>query len=179
MRRVGQTACCRWCRRWPPRLPRTRRRSCRAKTHLQACAAVSCSAHHLLAHAHHAFGVTSTASPTSTTAPRGRRYGAGALAGSSLGLDPRRHRRRARIRCGAMDNSIDADRLPRLRRRGRLRAAMIAVDLSRLARGHHPLEHDRIRLCQTARRLVDRQRPSCRRRRTPTSPSWPAASPGG
>ena len=117
------------------------------KTHLQSAQPILL-AHHLLAHAHPLlrdvdrlidFDERAAVSP----------YGAGALAGSSLSLDPDaiaeelgfRHRRRQFGGC---------HRRPRLRRRGRIRLHHDRGRSVAPRRGHHPLEHNRIRLCDTA-----------------------------
>ena len=59
-------------------------------------------------------------------------YGAGALAGSSLGLDPARGRRRARLR-RPEENSIDATVARDVVAEFSFVTAMLGVDLSRLA----------------------------------------------
>ena len=105
-------------------------------------------------------------------------YGSGALAGSSLGLDPE---------AVAADLGFDAavaelDRrhgLPRLRGRVRVRPAMIGGEPLPDRRRGHRLDHEGVRL---RRRSTTRSRPdrrSCRRRRTRTSPSWRGARRAG
>jgi len=100
------------------------------KTHLQAAQPVLL-AHHLLAHAHPLlrdvdrildFDNRTAVSP----------YGSGALAGSSLGLDPDAIAEELGFDAAA-DNSIDATAARDFAAEGAFVAAMIAVDLSRLA----------------------------------------------
>jgi argininosuccinate lyase len=100
------------------------------KTHLQAAQPVLL-AHHLLAHAHPLlrdidriadFDVRTAVSP----------YGSGALAGSSLGLDPDAIAADLGF-AAAADNSIDATAARDFAAEAAFVLAMIAVDLSRLA----------------------------------------------
>lgn len=100
------------------------------KTHLQAAQPVLL-AHHLLAHAHPLlrdvdriidFDKRTAVSP----------YGSGALAGSSLGLDPDAIAEELGFEAAA-DNSIDATAARDFAAEGAFVAAMIGVDLSRLA----------------------------------------------
>lgn len=100
------------------------------KTHLQAAQPVLL-AHHLLAHAHPLlrdvdrimdFDKRAAVSP----------YGSGALAGSSLGLDPDAIAEELGFEAAA-DNSIDATAARDFAAEGAFVAAMIGVDLSRLA----------------------------------------------
>ena len=58
-------------------------------------------------------------------------------------------------------------------------AAMIGVDVSPARRGGHPLGDQGVRLRHAATTPTRPGRASCRRRRTRTSPSWPAARPAG
>ncbi|MGI9161391.1 MAG: argininosuccinate lyase [Mycobacterium sp.] len=100
------------------------------KTHLQAAQPVLLS-HHLLAHAHPLlrdvdriadFDVRTAVSP----------YGSGALAGSSLGLDPDAIAAELGF-AAAADNSIDATAARDFAAEAAFVLAMIAVDISRLA----------------------------------------------
>src|SRR3954453_11305381 len=100
------------------------------KTHLQSAQPVLL-AHHLLAHAHPLlrdvsrivdFHVRTAVSP----------YGSGALAGSSLGLDPDAIAAELGFDAAA-DNSIDATAARDFAAEAAFVLAMIAVDLSRLA----------------------------------------------
>ena len=100
------------------------------KTHLQAAQPVLL-AHHLLAHAHPLlrdvdriadFDVRAAVSP----------YGSGALAGSSLGLDPDAIAADLGF-AAAADNSIDATAARDFAAEAAFVLAMIGVDLSRLA----------------------------------------------
>ena len=100
------------------------------KTHLQAAQPVLL-AHHLLAHAHPLlrdvdrigdFDVRTAVSP----------YGSGALAGSSLGLDPDTIAADLGF-AAAADNSIDATSARDFAAEAAFVLAMIGVDLSRLA----------------------------------------------
>ena len=100
------------------------------KTHLQAAQPVLL-AHHLLAHAHPLlrdvdrigdFDVRTAVSP----------YGSGALAGSSLGLDPDAIAADLGF-AAAADNSIDATSARDFAAEAAFVLAMIGVDLSRLA----------------------------------------------
>ena len=100
------------------------------KTHLQAAQPVLL-AHHLLAHAHPLlrdidriadFDARTAVSP----------YGSGALAGSSLGLDPDAIAADLGF-AAAADNSIDATAARDFAAEAAFVLAMIAVDLSRLA----------------------------------------------
>ncbi len=76
--------------------------------------------------------VTSTGSSTSTSAPRCRPYGSGALAGSSLGLDPDAIAAELGFDAAA-DNSVDATASRDFAAEAAFVLTMIAVDLSRLA----------------------------------------------
>lgn len=100
------------------------------KTHLQAAQPVLL-AHHLLAHAHPLlrdveriadFDARAAVSP----------YGSGALAGSSLGLDPEAIAEELGF-AAAADNSIDATSARDFAAEAGFVLAMIGVDLSRLA----------------------------------------------
>jgi argininosuccinate lyase len=100
------------------------------KTHLQSAQPILL-AHHLLAHAHPLlrdvdrivdFDRRAAVSP----------YGSGALAGSSLGLDPEAIARELGF-AAAADNSVDATAARDFAAEAAFIFAMIAVDLSRLA----------------------------------------------
>ncbi|OYN74873.1 argininosuccinate lyase [Mycolicibacterium sphagni] len=100
------------------------------KTHLQAAQPVLL-AHHLLAHAHPLLrDVDRIADFDDRTAVSP--YGAGALAGSSLGLDPDAIAEELGF-AAAADNSIDATASRDFAAEAAFVLAMIAVDLSRLA----------------------------------------------
>jgi len=100
------------------------------KTHLQAAQPVLL-AHHLLAHAHPLLrDVDRIADFDDRTAVSP--YGSGALAGSSLGLDPDAIAEELGF-AAAADNSIDATAARDFAAEAAFVLAMIAVDLSRLA----------------------------------------------
>ncbi|WP_445170317.1 argininosuccinate lyase [Mycolicibacterium sp. Dal123E01] len=100
------------------------------KTHLQAAQPVLL-AHHLLAHAHPLLrDVDRIADFDDRTAISP--YGSGALAGSSLGLDPDAIAEELGF-AAAADNSIDATASRDFAAEAAFVLAMIAVDLSRLA----------------------------------------------
>jgi argininosuccinate lyase len=100
------------------------------KTHLQAAQPVLL-AHHLLAHAHPLLrDVDRIADFDARTAVSP--YGSGALAGSSLGLDPDAIAADLGF-AAAADNSIDATAARDFAAEAAFVLAMIAVDLSRLA----------------------------------------------
>jgi argininosuccinate lyase len=100
------------------------------KTHLQAAQPVLL-AHHLLAHAHPLLrDVDRIADFDDRTAVSP--YGSGALAGSSLGLDPDAIAEELGF-AAAADNSIDATASRDFAAEAAFVLAMIAVDLSRLA----------------------------------------------
>ena len=146
------------------------------KTHLQSAQPILL-AHHLLAHAHPLLrDVDRIVDLDGRTAVSP--YGSGALAGSSLGLDPDAIAAELGF-AAAADNSIDATAARDFAAEAAFVFAMIARRPVAAGRGHHPLELDGVRLrhaCTIRGRPAAR---SCRRRRTPTSPSWPAARPGG
>ena len=79
----------------------------------------------------------------------------------------------------AVANSIDGDGGPRPGRRGCFVLAQIGVDLSRLGEDVILWVDPRVRLRHGSTTPGRPGRRSCRRRRTPTSPSWPAARPAG
>ena len=112
-------------------------------------------AHHLLAHA---WALTRDVERLRDWDVRAARspYGAGALAGSSLGLDPQAVAAELGF-AGATDNSIDATSSRDVVAEFSFVTAMIAVDLSRHGRGGHHLGHQGIRLCAPGRRVLDRK----------------------
>ena len=124
------------------------------KTHLQSAQPILL-AHHLLAHAHPLlrdvdrladFDKRAAVSP----------YGSGALAGSSLGLDPDAIAEELGFDAAA-DNSVDATAARDFAAEA---AFVLRHDRGRpvaAGRGHHPLEHNRIRLRHAARLVVDGQ----------------------
>ena len=100
------------------------------KTHLQAAQPVLL-AHHLLAHAHPLLrdvGRIADLDARTAVSP----YGSGALAGSSLGLDPDAIAEELGF-AAAADNSIDATSARDFAAEAGFVLAMIGVDLSRLA----------------------------------------------
>ena len=116
--------------RWPPRPPRTRRAIMPGKTHLQSAQPILL-AHHLLAHAHPLLrDVDRIVDLDERTAVSP--YGSGALAGSSLGLDPDAIAEELGF-AAAADNSIDATASRDFAAEAAFVFAMIGVDLSRLA----------------------------------------------
>ena len=124
------TACSTSSARWPPRPPSHPTAIMPGKTHLQSAQPILL-AHHLLAHAHPLlrdvdrivdFDERAAVSP----------YGSGALAGSSLGLDPDAIADDLGFTAAA-DNSIDATASRDFAAEAAFVLAMIAVDLSRLA----------------------------------------------
>ena len=134
----------------------------------------------------HELASTSTRSPaTSTGCATGTRraavspLGAGALAGSSLPLDPQAVAARARLRPAPVANSIDAVSDRDFVAEFLFVAALIGVHLSRLGEEIVPVDHRGSSAGPSSTTPSPPARRSCRRRRTPTSPSWRAASPGG
>ena len=120
---------------------------------------------------------TSSGCATGGCAPRQSPYGAGALAGGALGLDPAPIA--AELGLGApMPNSIDATASRDVVAEFAYIAAQLGIDLSRFAEDIILWDDPRVRLRAARRRATRPARRSCRRRRTPTSPSSPAASPG-
>ena len=122
---------------------------------------------------------TSTGCATGTERAAFSPLGAGALAGSSLPLDPQRgrgrarlHRRRARTRSTpSSDRDFAAEFLLR---RGADRRAPVPARRGGRASGRRASSAGPGSTTPTPP-----GRRSCRRRRTPTSPSWPAARPAG
>ena len=140
--------------RWPRRRPRIRRRSCRAR---RTCSPRSrCCWRIICSHTRTRCCGMSTGSPTSTSGPRCRRTGPGALAGSSLGLDPDAIADELGFDAAA-DNSIDATAARDFAAEAAFVLSMIARRPVSAGRGHHPLEHNRIRVRHAARLVVDGQ----------------------
>ncbi len=136
-------------------------------------------AHHLLAHAQPLLRDADRLRRLGQARPRCRRTAPGRWPARRWALDP-----------DAIADDLGFDfgcrELDRrhcgtgLRGRGRVRVRDDRGGPVPAGRGGHHVDHAGVRLrrrCDDA--FVDRQRRSCRRRRTPTSPSWPAASPGG
>jgi argininosuccinate lyase len=148
------------------------------RTHLQHAQPVLL-AHHLLAHA---WPLVRDLERLADWAQRARvsPYGSGALAGSSLGLDPALVAAKLGLDAPA-PNSIDATASPRRRCRVRFhRERCIGVNLSRISRRDHPLERPAEFGFVTAAAMATRRaRRSCRRRRTPTSLSSRAVRAAG
>ena len=146
-------------------------------THLQHAQPVLL-AHHLLAHVHalardvdrlRDWDVRAAVSP----------LGAGALAGSSLPLDPLADRRRAGLRHAPAANSIDAVSDRDFVAEFLFVAALLGVHLSRLGEEICLWATSGVRAGSRSTTRTPPARRSCRRRRTRTSPSWPAARPAG
>ena len=124
------------------------------KTHLQAAQPVLL-AHHLLAHAHPLLRDVRASADFDRRAAVSP-YGSGALAGSSLGLDPEADRAR---NWGSTAPRRTRSTPPSSRDFAAEAAfvlAMIGVDLSPDGRGGHHLEHTGVRLHHARRRVVDR-----------------------
>ena len=153
-------------------------RRCPGRTHLQHAQPVLL-AHHLLAHAWPLLRDVDRLRDWDARVAADSPYGSGALAGSSLGLDPEAVAARARLHRLDAPTRSTAPPSRDFVAEFAFVAAMIGVDLSPARRGGHPLGDRGVRLRDAARRLLDRVERSCRRRRTPTSPSWPAARPAG
>ena len=154
----------------------SRRSPCPGMTHLQHAQPVLL-AHHLLAHVH------ALARDVDRLRDWDRRaavcpLGSGALAGSSLPLDPAAVAAELGFDAPAA-NSIDAVSDRDFAAEFLFAAALLGVHLSRLGEEVILWATRRVRLgsCSTTRAPPGRR--SCRRRRTRTSPSWPAASPAG
>ena len=145
-------------------------------THLQRAQPVLL-AHHLLAH-----GWALARDVDRLLATRRRLdvspLGAGALAGSSLPLDPAGGGGRPRLRRRLREQPRRHQR-PRLRRRGAVRPRPPRRAPVADRRGGLPLVDRRVRLPAPRRRRGRPARRCCRRRRTPTSPSSPGARPVG
>ena len=106
-------------------------------------------------------------------------YGSAALAGTSLGLDPSLRRPRAGLRLGRWPTPSTARPLgiwwPRRLTCSPRSASTCPGSSEEVILWVDP----RVRLRPAGRRVVDRVQRSCRRRRTRTWPSWPAARPAG
>ena len=147
------------------------------RTHLQHAQPVLLS-HHLLAHAWPLLRDVERLRDWDARVAADSPYGSGALAGSSLGLDPQAVARELGF-TDSSANSIDGTAARDFVAEFAFVTAMIGVDLSRHRRGGHPLGDRGVRLRRGSTTPTRPGRASCRRRRTPTSPSWPAASPAG
>ena len=147
------------------------------RTHLQHAQPVLLR-HHLLAHAWPLLRDVGRLRDWDARVAVDSPYGSGALAGSSLGLDPEAvardlglHRLERRTPSTAPSSRDFVAEFAFV-------AAMIGVDVSRQA-------EEVIVWATREFGFVSSTTPtrpgraSCRRRRTPTSPSWPAASPAG
>ena len=146
------------------------------RTHLQHAQPVLL-AHHLLAHAWpllrdvqrlQDWDVRAAVSP----------YGSGALAGSSLGLDPEAVAADLGFTT-SVENSIDGTAVAGLRGRVRLRRRDDGGRHLPAGRGGRPLGDQGVLLRRRSTTPTRPGRASCRRRRTPTSPSSRAARPDG
>ena len=145
-------------------------------THLQRAQPVLL-AHHLLAHAW-ALPATSTGCSTPGAAWTCRPSGAGALAGSSLPLDPDGVAADLGF-AAASRTRLDAVERPRLRRRDPLRPGPARRAPLRLGEEVVLWSSEEFGFLAPRRRLGDRAARCSRRRRTPTSPSWPGARRAG
>ena len=146
------------------------------RTHLQHAQPVLLS-HHLLAHAWPLLRDLDRLADWDRAA-RVSPYGSAALAGTSLGLDPQF----VATDLGFADIVGQLDRrdgVPRPRGRVAFVSAQIGVDLSRLSRGGDHLGDARSSASSPWTTPGRPGRASCRRRRTRTSPSSPAARPAG
>ena len=105
-------------------------------------------------------------------------YGSGALAGSSLGLDPAAVA--AELGFDAAGGELHRRHgLSRLRRRAGVRARDDRRRRLAVGRGDRHLQHRGIRLRCACTTPTPPDRRSCRRRRTRTSPSWRGARAAG
>jgi argininosuccinate lyase len=146
------------------------------RTHLQHAQPVLL-AHHLLAHAWPMLRDVERWVDWDARAARSP-YGSGALAGSSLGLDP------AAVAAelgfdGPTENSIDGTASRDVVAEFAFVAAMVGVDLSRLAVEKSSCGRPRSSASSGSTTPTRPGRASCPRRRTPTSPSSRAARPAG
>ena len=140
--------------RWPLRPPRIRPRSCPAR---RTCSPRSRSCWRIICwRTRTRCCATSIGSPTSTSGPRCRRTDPGRWRGRRWALIPTRSPTELGFDAAA-DNSDRRHRGARLRRRGGVRAGDDRRRPVPAGRGHHPLEHNRIRLRHAARLVVDRQ----------------------
>ena len=124
------------------------------RTHLQHAQPVLLS-HHLLAHAWPLLRDVDRLRDWDARVAADSPYGSGALAGSSLGLDPEGVAAELGF-TGSSANSIDGTAVARLRRRVRLRHRADRRRRQPDRRGGHPLVDPRVRLRDAARLLVDR-----------------------
>ena len=147
-------ACSTWSARWPPRPPRTRRRSCRARPICsppsRSCWRTICSRTPIRCCA------TWTGSSTSTSARRCRRTAPGRWPARRWGWIPDAIAADLGF-AAAADNSDRRHRRPGFRRRGGVRVRHDRRRPVPAGRGHHHLELDGIRLRHAARLLVHRQ----------------------
>ena len=146
------------------------------RTHLQHAQPVLL-AHHLAAHAHALLRDVDRLRDWDRRAAVSP-YGSGALAGSSLGLDPEAVAAELGFPESAA-NSIDGTAARDFAAEAAFVLAMIGGRPVPDRRGGDHLGDRRVRLRHARRRVLHRQSRSCRRRRTRTSRSWPAARPAG
>ena len=155
--------------------PRTRR--CPGMTHLQHAQPVLF-AHQLLAHVH-AFARDVERlrdwDKRAALSPARRRRARRLVAAAR----PGRGGRASSASTAPCDNSIDAVSDRDFAAEFLFVAAMIGVHLSRLGEEVVPLGDHASSAGSSSTTPTRPGRRSCRRRRTPTSPSWPAASPAG
>ena len=145
------------------------------RTHLQHAQPVLLS-HHLLAHAWPLLRDVDRLRDWDARVAGDSPYGSGALAGSSLGLDPQAVA--AELGLHRLERQLDRRHgRPRLRGRVRVRHGHDRHRPEPARRGDRALVDRGVRLRPARRRAGRPGRASCRRRRTPTSPSWRAASP--
>ncbi|EFL21932.1 argininosuccinate lyase [Streptomyces himastatinicus ATCC 53653] len=83
-------------------------------------------------------------------------YGSGALAGSSLGLDPQAVAADLGFEHGSSANSLDGTAARDFAAEFGFITAMIGIDLSRIAEEYHHLEHEGVLLRDPPRRLLHR-----------------------
>ena len=155
----------------------TSARSCPAA---RTCSTPSrcCCRHHLLAHAWPLVRDVERLRDWDARVAADSPYGSGALAGLEPRPRPGGGGRRPRLH--RLERQLDRrHRLPRLRRRVRVRDRDDRRRRQPAGRGGHPLGDQGVRLRHARTTPTRPGRASCRRRRTPTSPSWPAARPGG
>ena len=147
------------------------------RTHMQVAQPVLLS-HHLLAHAWPLLRDVGRLRDWDDRVAADSPYGSGALAGSSLGLDPEEVARDLGF-TGSSPNSIDATASRDFVAEFAFVTAMVGVDVSRQAEEVIVWATNEVGFVDARRRATPPGRASCRRRRTPTSPSSPAASPAG
>ncbi len=124
------------------------------RTHLQHAQPVLL-AHHLLAHAWPLVRDVQRLEDWRRRTEAESPYGSGALAGSSLDLDPELVAAELGF-AGSAANSIDGTAVPRLRRRARLRRRDGRRRPEPARRGGHPLVDAGVRLRRAPRLVVDR-----------------------